>query len=87
MPPMPYASGISAAIVVRDVRIKRDYGKIQVRPVVMMSICVADVEKSVEVNLMNRKSKNYPLLLGRSFLKNDFLIDSTVTFLTKPTCK
>ena len=72
---------------VRYGRIKRDYGKVHTRPVVMMAICVGNVQKNVEVNLMDRANKNYPLLLGRTFLKDDFLVDSTFTYLNNPSCK
>ena len=34
-----------------------------------------DIEKTVLVTLNNRKKMKYPLLLGRNFLRGDFLID------------
>lgn len=34
-----------------------------------------DVEKKVLVTLNNRQHMNYPLLLGRNFLRDDFLVD------------
>lgn len=36
------------------------------------------VEKKVLVTLNNREGMNYPLLLGRNFLTNDFLVDVDV---------
>jgi hypothetical protein len=38
-----------------------------------------DVEKKVLVTLNDRQSMNYPLLLGRNFLRGDFLVDVTPT--------
>jgi len=37
-----------------------------------------DVEKKVLVTLNDRESMNFPLLLGRNFLKGDFLVDVTL---------
>lgn len=37
-----------------------------------------DVEKKVLVTLNDRQNMHYPLLLGRNFLKGDFLVDVTL---------
>jgi hypothetical protein len=37
-----------------------------------------DVEKKVLVTLNDRQHMNYPLLLGRNFLRDDFLVDVTL---------
>jgi hypothetical protein len=44
------------------------------------------VYKEVEVNLEDRSKFNYQLLIGRSYLKNSFLVDASATFTLKPNC-
>ena len=74
------------AKVVRDAKIKRHYGKQQVRPVIMLEICIGNIRKNEEVNLVDRSNLNYPLLVGRNFLKGAFLIDSGSTYRLLPDC-
>ncbi len=73
--------------LVRRANIKRHTGKSQVRPVIRVPICLGNVRKEVEVNLVDRGKFNYQFLIGRSFLKGDFLIDPARTFLLKPRCR
>ena len=42
-----------------------------------------DVEKKVLVTLNNREGMSYPVLLGRNFLRGDFLVDVTLDTDTK----
>jgi len=72
--------------VIRQARIRRHNGKMQVRDVIKLSICLGSVRKEVEVNLVNRKGLNFQMLIGRSFLKNDFLIDSGNKYINNPNC-
>ena len=72
--------------VVRTVRIKRHAGRSLERPVVLLSICVGSVHKEVEVNLVDRSRFQYPLLLGRSFLEGDLLVDSARRYTLAPAC-
>lgn len=39
------------------------------RPVVDLELCLGDVKRTVEVNLVDRSSFNYPLLVGSKALK------------------
>lgn len=39
------------------------------RPVVDMELCLGDVKRTVEVNLVDRSSFNYPLLIGAKALR------------------
>ena len=39
------------------------------RPVVELEMCLGNVKRSVEVNLTNRSSFNYPLLIGAKALR------------------
>jgi len=74
------------APVVRDAIIKRHYGERQVRPVIMLDICIGNVRKKEEVNLVDRSNMNYQLLIGRNFLNGSFLIDSSSTYTLSPDC-
>ena len=74
------------APVVRDVKIKRHFGDSQSRKVVLLDLCMGNVRKTVEVNLVDRTGLNYQLLIGRNFLQNDFVIDSGSTYLLSPEC-
>lgn len=74
------------APMVRDANIKRHFGQQQIRPVIMLDICIGNVRKIEEVNLVDRSNLNYQLLVGRNFLKDDLLIDSGSTYLLSPAC-
>ena len=75
------------APVVREATIKRHFGKQQVRPVIMMDICIGNIRKTEEVNLVDRSNLNYQLLVGRNFLKNSLLIDSGSTYMLSSDCE
>ena len=57
------------------------------RPVIVLGICLGNVYKEEEVNLVDRANFNYPMLVGRSFLKGSFVVDSEVKLTATPTCK
>ncbi len=70
----------------RETTIRRHFGKSQTRPVVKLKVCLAHQAKTIEVNLVDRSGFEYQMLLGRSFLAPDFLIDSSQTLTTRPAC-
>ena len=39
------------------------------------------------MNLVDRKGFLYPMLIGRSFLKENIVVDATLTFTREPVCK
>ena len=80
-------SVIVEAPVVRESRIKRHFGEKQVRPVILLDICVAKVHKKVEVNLVDRTGFNYQLLIGRNYLGGAFLIDPGSSYTVSPDCE
>ncbi len=71
---------------VRIVRIKRQFGRVQARPVVMLGLCLGSIFKLTPLDLANRQGFNYQLLVGRRFLKGEFLIDPDSTFVKPPHC-
>lgn len=71
----------------REAVIKRHFGKRQHRSVVLMGICLGTIFKKTEVTLVDREGFIYTMLLGRSFLEGDFLIDISKNFTIKPACQ
>lgn len=70
----------------REAKVRRHFGKRQTRPVVKLGVCLGKTYKDVEVTLVNREGFLYPMLVGRSFLKRDLLVDVSATFTEAPTC-
>jgi len=73
--------------VLRYAKIKDHGSEPDMRPVVLLGICLGAVYKEVEVNLEDRSNFNYQLLIGRSFLKGSIIVDPSATFTTKPKCE
>ncbi|WP_299591520.1 RimK/LysX family protein [uncultured Microbulbifer sp.] len=59
----------------RHVRVARPGFDRQRRPVVDMSLTVGEVTHMVEVNLVERGEFEFPLLVGRNFLKDAAVVD------------
>ncbi|MBX9913593.1 MAG: ATP-dependent zinc protease [Pseudomonadaceae bacterium] len=59
------------------------------RPVIDLQLCLGDQLRTVEVNLTDRSSFNYPLLIGAKALRElDAAIDPAKRFTAgKPSCK
>ncbi|WP_345197040.1 ATP-dependent zinc protease family protein [Kistimonas scapharcae] len=62
------------AEIVDIVMVRSSHGA-KMRYVVEMNLAFQGQSKPVEVNLNNRDSMTYPLLLGRNWLSGDFLVD------------
>lgn len=73
--------------VVRNARIKKKDGGYQKRKVIELDICLAGIKKTTQVNLVDRSHFKYQVLIGRSFLKPEFLISSDRTYSKKPVCE
>lgn len=72
----------------RKVRIKEsDTGEYSNRPVVELWVCIGNVGKRIEVNLVDRSHFNYPFLVGRNFLAGEILVDADDTFTQTPSCE
>ncbi len=69
--------------VVRDVMIKRHDLPPAIRYVVEAGFCLNQHYYTTEFTLADRKNFNYPILLGRQFLKQTILVDSSDSFLHK----
>lgn len=72
--------------VVRYVRIKNHEGPPDRRPVVRLPVCLGERWREIPVNLVDRGSFLYPVLLGRTALSGAALIDPGRTFQHDPSC-
>lgn len=70
----------------RTTQIKLKGAGVQRRPVVKLQLCVGDDRREIEFNLAQRAHFKYPALLGRSFLKDHYLVDSGQKYLLQPRC-
>lgn len=72
---------------VRTVRIRRHNGNHQRRRVVLMTVCLGNSERTIEVTLTDREYFDYPMLLGRSALAGLGVVDPMVMNTTQPSCQ
>jgi hypothetical protein len=56
------------------------------RPIVELEICFGSDRIRTLVNLADRSMVKYPLILGRSFLKENFVVDVRRRRTSKPNC-
>jgi len=73
--------------LIRTARIKEHDRASNQRPVIQLGICLANVFKEVEVNLVDRSNFRYQMLIGRSYLRNSILVDPSASFKVKPNCQ
>ena len=71
----------------RIVKIKDHDGSPQLRLAILLGISLGSFHKKVEVNLADRSYFNYQMLIGRSFLAGNVIVDPSVKYTTKPICK
>jgi hypothetical protein len=60
---------------VRHVRIKGEGTSFEERQVVMIEVQIGSLRQKIEASLTDRDNYNYPLLIGRNFLRDHTLID------------
>jgi hypothetical protein len=70
----------------RIVKIKNHDGTPQSRLAILLGICLGSFYKEVEVNLADRSHFNYQMLIGRSFLHSNVIVDPSIKYTTKPIC-
>nr|WP_095499311.1 RimK/LysX family protein [Paraferrimonas haliotis] len=79
------------ARVVRNTRIKQQAGQeSERRPVILAHIQIGEYKAETELNLTDRSHLEYPLLLGRKFMKDIAVVDVSKKFVhgkTAPTPK
>jgi len=74
------------APLLKFVRIKRKRAKSVKRPVVSLTICMANSLYQVPVNLADRENYKYRMLIGRSVLRDKFLVDVSRKLTISPAC-
>lgn len=77
--------------LVREINIKMRPGEAggsgrQERLVVRLEFCLAGERYNTLFSLTNRHNFNYPVLLGREFLRNRILVDSGESFTHRTNC-
>jgi len=80
--------------IIGEIGIKKRHAEIangqthEIRPVVMMDLCLNGKVENIQVNLADRSHFTYPMLLGRISMEQfGILIDPTDSFITKPNCQ
>jgi hypothetical protein len=56
------------------------------RPIVELEICIGSKRIRTKVNLSDRSMVKYPLILGRNFLQENFIVDVKRRRTAKPNC-
>jgi hypothetical protein len=56
------------------------------RPIVELEICLGSKRIRTKVNLTDRSMVKYPLILGRNFLKDNFIVDVKRQRTVLPSC-
>jgi hypothetical protein len=73
--------------LVRMAQIKRRGGADPLqRPVVSMKLCIGNTLKDVDINLADRENFQYRMLIGRSYLGEQFLVSAHKTYTREPAC-
>jgi hypothetical protein len=67
--------------------IKRHNQAPQKRPVIQMGVCLGNIYKETEVNLVDRKNYQYRMLIGRKFMEGVAIIDPSAKYTVEPACK
>lgn len=56
------------------------------RPVIMMDVCLGNLQKTVEVNLKDRSELTYSALIGRNFMQPGILVNASERNTSTPDC-
>jgi hypothetical protein len=77
---------IIEADVLRETRIKKSRFITRTRPEIELEICLGGIRKRIRVNLEERGGMNYRMILGRTALEGDFIVDVSKKFVAGPDC-
>ena len=64
-------------------KVKSSNGTIQIRASIKVDILFYNKRYTTVISLTNRSDMKYPMLIGRKFLANRFLVDVSQEYLTK----
>ena len=72
--------------ILREARIKQKNGDLEIRPVIMLGVCLGRRYREVEVNLVDRTVFIYPMLIGRSLMIGHMIVDPELKYTAEPEC-
>jgi hypothetical protein len=72
--------------LIRIASVKSALGADETRPTVALGVCVGNIYRVTEVTLVDRSILDKPLLIGRRFLRNRLLVDSSRRHLLELRC-
>ena len=75
------------APVVRRSRVRSSSGRSQERVIVSTRLVIGGIEKNIEISLASRRRMIFRMLLGRSALAGDFIIDPSRRYLSRKAAK
>jgi hypothetical protein len=78
--------GTSIRLPVKAWQVIRSAETRERRPVVEVDLCVGPKQLRARVNLNNRSQVQYPFLIGRNILQENFLVDCMKEFCNPPSC-
>ncbi len=67
--------------------IKRHNQEPQRRPVIKLGVCLGNIYKETEINLVDRKNYYYRMLIGRKFMEGTVIIDPAAKYTVEPNCQ
>jgi hypothetical protein len=73
--------------VVKEVTIKQHFGERQKRYAVKLGVCLGKTYKETQVSLVDREGFLYAMLIGRNFLRGNFVVDPAEQFTSSPRCQ
>ena len=73
---------ICQAPVIDEREVTDSGGHREGRYVIRTRLVIGKIDKSIEVTLTNRDTMKFRMLLGRTALTSDFLVDAAASFLT-----
>jgi hypothetical protein len=56
------------------------------RPVVIMELCIGSKRVRTRMNLNDRSKVKYPILIGRNTLMHDFVVECGTSYCAQPSC-
>lgn len=70
------------SLVYKIKNVKSSNGSVEERVIIKQVAIFNRVQSSIELSLTNRSEMKYPVLIGRKFLKNKYIVDVSKQYLT-----
>jgi hypothetical protein len=70
--------------VIRTIEVKRHGETEQSRPVVKLDVAMGKIKKTTQFSLTDRSQFKFPVLIGRSLLKNIAIVDVNRSYVLSP---